>query len=283
MSLWNLRMNLDELNSLLAKCYCDTDRAQAFQGLVIGANGGAIPELEPEDTSEVSSKTLRKSLRAGFEVGSKWRVEAEQFREKQRLGGKRSAETRAATYGSAQPSSKSLRENPEDTSGASGESAEVSSRISRTNLQSTICTVSTSTSTPEEKTEKKTRKKREPKAPKTPEWAAPYPQPVLDATLEILSFWPTSGLQPTRKGEPEQEIPKSSAPALAERLNEAHTSGGDLDVCVSIARRFVEEWKAQRVWMKGAQYFFGKAADAPFRAYYRAEMTNRTMGGQHAG
>lgn len=240
---WNLRMNLDELNALVATMFTDFDRAQAFQGMVIGCNGGSIPE----DTS--------KSLRTGFEVGSKWREEAEQFREKQRDGGKKSAESRAEKYGTPQPTPKSLQENPE-----------VTSDISRTNRQSTIDNQLTKNQKPP----------KPPKGKKQPQWATAYPEAVVSATAEILSFWPKSG-EGHHQPNTTQDVPNTVPALLAGRLAEMAEKTADMDICVAIARNFVSGWREGRNWLKAAQYFFGREEDAPFRAYYRAELTSRAM------
>lgn len=122
-------------------------------------------------------------------------------------------------------------------------------------------------------------KKKEPKAPKVPEWKKPFPEDVLDTVDEIMEFWarPAVDLQPAdRQTGKRDPVPDTSRPKLAERLAEIKAEGGDLRVCVAIGRRFVEEYRkpGARVWMKAAQFFFGSRDDAPWRALYRAHVTN---------
>ena len=52
--------------------------------------------------------------------------------------------------------------------------------------------------------------------------------------------------------------------------------GGDLGVCVAIAKRSVEEYK-QGKWIKAVQSFFGKSEDAPWKSYYQAHITNQEV------
>lgn len=137
----------------------------------------------------------------------------------------------------------------------------------------------------EQEEEKKEKKKKNtplppkgakpPKEKKQPQWATAYPEAVVSATAEILSFWPQSGKghhQPNST----QDVPNTSAALLAGRLAEIEKTA-DMDVCVEIARSFVSGWQEGKNWLKAAQYFFGRDEDAPFRAYYRAELTSRAM------
>ena len=122
-------------------------------------------------------------------------------------------------------------------------------------------------------------KKKEPKAPKVPEWKKPFPEDVLDTVDEIMGFWarPAEDRQPAdRQTGKRDPVPETSRPKLAERLAAIKAEGGDLRVCVAIGRRFVEEYRkpGARVWMKAAQFFFGSRDDAPWRALYRAHVTN---------
>lgn len=67
---WNLRLNLDEFNALIASLYTDGDRALALQGLALGMNAGQCPDGAPD------------SFRRGWEVGSKAREATEEIRRK---------------------------------------------------------------------------------------------------------------------------------------------------------------------------------------------------------
>lgn len=90
--IWNLRLNIDELNAVFGMAFSDSDRSDTLIGLFLGCNGGEIPEG--------SSKVVRR----GFEVGSAWRLEAEAHQERMSMGGRASAESRRAKAGTAQPS-----------------------------------------------------------------------------------------------------------------------------------------------------------------------------------
>jgi uncharacterized protein YdaU (DUF1376 family) len=104
-----------------------------------------------------------------------------------------------------------------------------------------------------------------------PSWQKAHPPEVVKATQEIKALWPTptaDQFQPDGK----TLVPGVSSSELACRLADIQHQGADLDVCVKIARRVVSEWQAGK-WIKAPQHFFGKAKDAPFRAYYQAHVT----------
>lgn len=88
---WNLRMNLDEFNAVVAGLYVDKDRALALQGLSLGCNGGICSEDAPAP------------LRMAWEVAIAWRQEADGYKAKKSKAGQASAASRAALYGTAQP------------------------------------------------------------------------------------------------------------------------------------------------------------------------------------
>lgn len=88
---WNLRLNLDEFNALLASLYTDGDRAIALQGLALGMNAGPCPEGVPD------------AFRRAWELGSGMRGEADEFRAAQAERGKSSAAKRLERTGSSQP------------------------------------------------------------------------------------------------------------------------------------------------------------------------------------
>ena len=91
-------MNLDELNQFYANFYTDQEKAQAFDGLFRGANGAPCPTTVPAPFS------------AGYDLGVKWRMEAEVACCKQSEAGKASAAKRRLVHGTAQPSPNAVRE-----------------------------------------------------------------------------------------------------------------------------------------------------------------------------
>ena len=117
MRIWNLRLNLDELNAANLSGMTDQIRSELWLGLVYGCNGLDMPEG--------SSKHLRST----FEIGSAWRGEALAHQEKMSLGGKASAENRKQKTGTAQPTK------PRSTFEAPSEGSSNQSTIY--NLQST--------------------------------------------------------------------------------------------------------------------------------------------------
>lgn len=113
------------------------------------------------------------------------------------------------------------------------------------------------------------------KKAKRPSWQNALAPEVVKATQEIRSIWPTpqqDHYQPDSK----TLVPGVSASELAMRLSEVSGQGADLGICVEIAKRAVSEWKAGK-WIKAPQHFFGKAKDAPYKAYYQAHVTNQQM------
>ena len=121
--------------------------------------------------------------------------------------------------------------------------------------------------------------KRASKKKKAPAWKAPFPEDVLEAVEQIMTFWAQAGKdwQPADRATGKRDpVPETSRPKLADRLAAIQGEGGDLKVCVAIAQRFMEDYRrpGTRVWMKAAQYFFGIRDDAPWRALYRAHVTN---------
>lgn len=104
-----VKAKIDDVNRINAGVLADADRAAAWSGLVIGINAGELPEV------------TSKSLRAAYEAASSWRAEADAFREKQRAGGKVSADRRTAKYGTSQPSKPNPEVEPEVTSSPTSE------------------------------------------------------------------------------------------------------------------------------------------------------------------
>ncbi len=125
--IWNLRMNLDELNALAAGLFTDAEKAQAFHGLVLGCNGGTLPEHCSGAVAEA------------FKVSTGWRVEASNYMQKKVDAGNASAISRRKKTGTAQPH----RTNPEQCS--SGVQAQVQHRVEQAPNQSYNLT---STNTP---------------------------------------------------------------------------------------------------------------------------------------
>lgn len=91
--IWSLRLNLDEFNALAGMAFTDSDRASVLNGLLAGMNRAQLPE-------QCSS-----IVRAAFDAGVRWRLDAEEYVEKKANAGKRSADARREKYGDAQPSS----------------------------------------------------------------------------------------------------------------------------------------------------------------------------------
>ena len=88
---WNLRLNLDDFNGLVASVYSDYDRALILQGIALGANGGEPPDGAPPPF-----------LKA-FDIGKKMYQEAVEYQDEQSRRGRASAERRREKFGTAQP------------------------------------------------------------------------------------------------------------------------------------------------------------------------------------
>lgn len=97
-------MNLDELNTLFASAWSESEKALMFEGLVRGSNGTIAPESAPGP------------LRDANALGLKWRAEAEEFLRKAEDGGKKSAAARALRFGTSQPPSGNSRTPFEESS-----------------------------------------------------------------------------------------------------------------------------------------------------------------------
>jgi hypothetical protein len=112
---------------------------------------------------------------------------------------------------------------------------------------------------------------------KRPSWMEPFPDEVVDVIEELMEFWPDPkvDLQPRDASGVRKAVPDIKKPLLAKRLGEILAQGGDLSICVTIAKRFVNEYRENpRAWMKAPQYFFGVAPDAPWKDLYQAYVTN---------
>ena len=110
---------------------------------------------------------------------------------------------------------------------------------------------------------------------KSGNWLKAHPPELVHAAREILDLWPTPGGGHFQPGGV-TPVPGVSPSELASRLAEVHQMGVELQACVQIAHRAVQEWKDGK-WIKAPQYFFGKGKDSPFRAYYQAYVTNKAM------
>ena len=113
--------------------------------------------------------------------------------------------------------------------------------------------------------------------PRAKSWQLTFPEDVREAVLRILEKWPDPKRGDSQPGARDPTpVPVPSGPDLARRLVEIKKQGGDLEVCEAIADRAIEEWKGGK-WIKAPQFFFGVAKDAPWQAYYQAEITNRSL------
>ena len=115
-----------------------------------------------------------------------------------------------------------------------------------------------------------------PKVPKRPSWKIAHPQEVIKASLAVRSLWPdpTHGdLQPDRK----TPVPGVSLPKLATALKAILDQGGEMEVCLELAKWAIEDYKTKGTWIKAPQFFFGPAKDAPWRDYYQAHVTNQQI------
>ena len=110
-------------------------------------------------------------------------------------------------------------------------------------------------------------------------WMKAHSLEVVKATAEISAIWPNSA-QGDFQPDGQTLVPGVSTSELAGRLGCIRKQGASLAVCVEIAKRAVAEWRAGK-WIKAPQYFFGKAKDAPFHAYYQAHVTNAVMRETH--
>ena len=116
-------------------------------------------------------------------------------------------------------------------------------------------------------------KKEKPK--KDPAWSKPFPEDVVEVATEILKIWPDPkvDIQPRDDRGVRKPVPEINRPKLAGRLMEIKQEGGDLQVCLAIAQRYVSDYRASdRVWMKAPQHFFG--VRGPWPDLYQAHVTN---------
>lgn len=116
-------------------------------------------------------------------------------------------------------------------------------------------------------------KKEKPK--KNPAWSKPFPEDVVEVATEILKIWPDPkvDIQPRDDRGVRKPVPEINRPKLAGRLMEIKQEGGDLQVCLAIAQRYVADYRASdRVWMKAPQHFFG--VRGPWPDLYQAHVTN---------
>lgn len=178
------------------------------------------------------------ALGMGFKIGQGMRQEAEGFRAKKTADGLKGGRPRVNQDGNHL----------------------VNQDGNQNGTQSTILNPLTNNPKPEAK----------PRASKKPSWKGGFEDDILDATTEIIGFWPNES---RRQPNSDSRVPRSSGPQLAARLSRIKQSGGDLSVCVAIAKRAVDEFEHGK-WAKAAENFFGKSEDAPWIAYYQAHTTN---------
>jgi hypothetical protein len=251
--IWMLHLNLDEFNAAFASLGNDVERSQFLAGLSRGMNAGSVRD----DSSQAWLE--------GFDIGSSMRYEAEGFRGQKSSAGSASAKARLEKYGSSRPNT--VRTPLEHTANT------VRTPFEQPSNQSTI-------HNPQSNNQQTTiDTKGMPAKRGRKDWQEAFPGEVLEAFQEIQGFWPHAKQghsQPTKDGN-YQDVPRTSGPELASRLDAIKKQGGDLSVCIAIAKRFVGEWERREVWLKAAENFFGKSDDAPWKGYYKAEATNRAV------
>ena len=120
------------------------------------------------------------------------------------------------------------------------------------------------------------RAKRIKKETKTPSWQQAIPEEILSTVAELKSAWPDRGKGATQPDSQGQPVPIISWPETAKRLIEITEEGGLIGVLRQIGLRAVGEWRAGK-WIKAPQHFYGSSVDAPWKAYYSAELTNRKI------
>ena len=89
--IWNLRLNVDEFNSVYGSAYTDAERSLVLTGLFAGINSGTPPEQ------------CSRFVLDAFTIARAWREEAEQHLERKSRAGKASAESREKRFGGANP------------------------------------------------------------------------------------------------------------------------------------------------------------------------------------
>ena len=107
-------------------------------------------------------------------------------------------------------------------------------------------------------------------------WTKGHPAEIIATTREICTLWP----RPPEDLQPDgvTKVPGISAPEVAVRLQAILREGGEMHVCIAIARRAVQEYREGGKWIKAPQHFFGSSKEAPFRAHYQAYATNEALG-----
>ena len=243
---WNLRLNLDALNADFMSLSDDTEKGQYLSGLCSGANKGRLRNDSSVPFSE------------GFSLGQEMREEAEGLRSANSINGAKGGRQKlpemqptGSPIGlpSGEPYPESLILNPLTKN---EKSKEVVTAVSETTRH-----------------------------PRVPPWAKAHDQEVLLAASEVCSPWPhpKTDMQPDGK----TPVPHISLPEVGQRLAEIRKEGGSLEICKAIATRVVTEFRTSAgKWIKAPQHFFGKAPDAPWRAYYQAHITNEATMKQKA-
>ena len=295
--IWNLRLNLNEFNSLVCGLFLDSDRALVLQGLLLGFNGGECPLSSPS------------VCQSAWRLGRNALDEAIDYKSGKSRGGIKSAESRKERYGTPQPQKPSrtaleqkleqklelcsniVRENVEHSSVSVREMGVLNNEIAledpsnQSSILNPLTTIPNSQSpkellpsppAQEARKAQEERKAKPLKAPPKPSWAIQFPPDVLEAVATFRDIWP----DPKRGHEQPKDhqlVPTPSWPKLAERLSEIKSEGAEMEILITAGMRHVSEWKNLGTWIKAPQYFFGKSEDAPWRAFYRAELTNRKL------
>lgn len=272
---WTIPANVDELNAAFATLDDDEELAAFARGLHRGVNLGKLKDGAPD------------AMVTGFDLGAAWRMRAEEFRSKQQKGGETSAAIRAAKFGTSQPPHR----HPEDTSKIPRSDFEPDPE-GRSNLSSIQYPLSFNPETSnqlkapcqeESSSCSGTRTLPKPPAALKKKKPAPWEQlihaDVVQLTNDIFDHWPNSD---RKQPNGQDYVPASSRPKLAARLMALRGQGVDLDVCLTIAKKFTREFGEGGMWAKAAENFFGKVDDAPWVAYYNAHMTNRKIDREQA-
>jgi hypothetical protein len=242
---WNLRLNIDEFNAAYATLVKEGDHALFLAGLFAGINNASLDDPTGP-------------LGIGFLIGQGMRMEAEEFRAmKKTVGGR-----------GGRPKNNLLVNQQVDQQVNQVVYQQVDLLVNPIHNPQSFNPI-----TPNHNPKKPTRQKQ-------PSWNQKFPLDVVEATNEILEFWPDGkkDIQPKKcAADPTQYVPETHSRFLAARLADIQQEGGDLKICVEIAKQYVDSYKRGRNWVKAAEYFFGKTEDAKWKAYYQSEITNREI------
>lgn len=118
------------------------------------------------------------------------------------------------------------------------------------------------------------------KAGRMANWNKALPEEIVDITNTILDFWPDpkKDIQPKKyAAESPTPVPTPHSRFLAVRLIEIQRSGGNLGVCVEIAKEYVKHYRDGKIWLQAPENFFGKKEGAKWEAYYQVYITNQAL------